>query len=121
MCGTFGVTSHIPQLFLCSGPLPSWGPLLRLLGKGRGGRSQEGAWPGVPGPGLRVVGVLGASLPGSSEHQACHLQAGLGSAGSQEQRLAPALRFTGSPPRAPQLPTVPGLAHLSRVPVPWAA
>ena len=56
MCGTFGVTSHIPQLFLCSGPLPSWGPFLRLLGKGRGGRSQEGAWPGVPGPGLRVVG-----------------------------------------------------------------
>ena len=88
MCGTFGVTSHIPQLFLCSGPLPSWGPFLRLLGKGRGGRSQEGAWPGVPGLGLRVVGVLGASLPGSSEHQACHLQAGLGSAGSQEQRLA---------------------------------
>ena len=47
MCGTFRVTSHIPQLFLCSGPLPSWVPCLRLLGKGRGGRSQEGAWPGV--------------------------------------------------------------------------
>ena len=47
MCGTFRVTSHIPQLFLCFGQLPSWGPCLRLLGKGRGGRSQEGAWPGV--------------------------------------------------------------------------
>lgn len=74
-----------------------------------------------PRAGVKGGWVLGASLPGSSEHQACHLQVGLGSAGSQEQRLAPALRFTGSPPRAPQLPTVPGLAHLSCVPVPWAA
>ena len=78
MCGTFRMTSHIPQLFLCSGPLPSWGPFLRLLGKGRGIRSQEREWPGVLGQGLRVVGVLSASLPGSSEHQARHLQAGLG-------------------------------------------
>lgn len=76
------------------------------------------------GPGLRVVGTLSASLsqegPGSSHHQAFHLQGGLGFRWFPGAEAGPSLASHGVPS------TCTPAAHCSRrgcsscVPVPWA-